>query len=129
MPLFPKFPDYSGVIFPIQVEPIDCSGEILTLIVVAIGQDGQVAHKTIINRRMVLSMFGVKGKYFLEVADLSLKSFLSHFEKTGTQVGWEPPLSNTKMGRVSQAMHDDIESMLQTGVETFSAFAASPNYL
>lgn len=126
--MFPPAPKYSGVIIPIQVELIAASGESITLIAIAIGEDGQITQKTILNHEMTLSFFGKKGVYFLEVAHITLKSFFSYFEKTGSYKEWEPPLSNIKIGRVSQAEHDSLEGILQVGIETFSAFSASPHY-
>ena len=124
---FPDLPTYSAVWHSIQVEPIQGSGEKLTIAIAVKGNDGAVyvfktASKKIFN---CLCDDVETANQLFSMVQLSINSAENHLTNRVSLDDWTSPVTNVSLGRSVDALGDNIEDIFFQSLNLTSILGAS----
>lgn len=117
---FPQLPDFEATWRAIYMEPMMCSGERITVAVVALDCNGCGAIRTLSPSRL-LALFGEQAGGMVNMIDLVIEAALHHGE-AGSLDGFEPPLSGVYLGDPRKGLGEDRDAILQQAASLTSCF-------
>lgn len=122
---FPVLPEYRAAWQPIFLEPLQGSGERLTVAVAIKGSDGAVWVAPTFCSHLTQCFVGrSESARILQFISVCAKSAEIHLNERFSLNGWEPPLSGFSIGDPRDAVGNDIEDVLMQAVCMSSYFGA-----
>ena len=122
--MFPPLPEHEGVWYAVYVEPVMCSGERLTVGIIACDKDGAGCLKTLSPERLE-SLFGSQATGMASMIDMALDAALKAVSG-GTLDSFKFPLSGFFLSEARTANGDNRDDILQLGATLSSAFFERP---
>lgn len=120
---FPTLPPYHGYWAALYVEPIVLSGERICVAIAAIGADGQCAIADTVNSDIWFFILGKdKGTAIISLIEVVKESLQKHIRSELTFQHWKKPMTGFYLSRASEAQADNLEDILQQGIEMTASF-------
>ena len=108
---FPPLPEHEAVWRAVYMEPIMCSGERITVAVIAMDRDGCEVTKTISETRL-RALFGAQAAGMAKMIDLVADSVLRH-GLAGSLENFKSPLSGVYLGEPRDGLGESRQDVLQ----------------
>ena len=125
--LLPALPPYHGVWRPVYWTPIPGSGERITVLIVAIGDDNQVCMRSTISEAVLEVAFGVPKaaalRQMFDYLEKMLPDWLASWESGGSQTAGAVPITGFTLGPGRSSYADDLHQLAAQGVCLDAAFA------
>lgn len=124
---FPSLPSYSAKWHSLQIEPIQGSGERLSIAVAIKGNDGAVNVFKTINKRILKCLCvdtNVANNLF-SMINLSIASAEHHLKTRVSLDDWNSPITNVFIGRSVDALGNDINDILFQSLNLTSIIGSS----
>ncbi len=127
--LFPSMPSYRGYWHSILLEPIIGSGEKITVIIVAVGNDSAFKiHKTL-NSDVLKCLYGNNAYKIENIIHFLAESIQNELTSRGHLESWESPFQGVELRDKSDAASANLDGILNQGILFSSSFAkASLNH-
>lgn len=122
---FPQLPTYQARWAPIYWEPIMGSGERLTAIIGATGDDGATNVIQSIRSDTLPCMYGAQARNVQGLLDLVLKSFQNHLATYRQFSGWKPPLGGFYLGPIYEARSNTLQGVFRQAMVRMARVHAS----
>lgn len=107
---FPPLPGHEATWRAIYLEPVMCSGERITVAVIAFDLDGCEALKTLSPERLN-ALFGSQANGMDAMIDIAVESVLRHGQ-AGTLEDFSSPFSGVYVGQSRNALGDSRQDVL-----------------
>lgn len=117
---FPALPEHEATWRAIYMEPVMCSGERMTVAVIAIDSEGCEALKTLSEARL-LALFGAQADGMANMINLVVDAALGHAQG-GSLDTFVPPLSGVYLGDLRNGLGDNRGDILQQAASLTSCF-------
>jgi hypothetical protein len=121
-PKFPATPAVSAKWWPVQIEPIIGSGELITIGIAAISDDGNNLVSSILSETALICAFGENGKSFFNLAELCIASLNKFISENNVIENWNPPITGVIVGKQRDALGDDLESIVNIATQMTASF-------
>lgn len=126
-PLFPALPPYHGTWYPVYWTPIPGSGERITVLIVAKGDDGQVCMRSTISEAVLEVAFGIPKaaalRQMFDYLEKMLPDWLASWESGGSQAAGAVPITGFTLGPGRSSYADDLQQLAAQGICLDAAFA------
>ncbi len=124
---FPSLPSYSAKWHSLQIEPIQGSGERLSIAVAIKGNDGAVNVFKTINKKILkcLCVDGNVADNLFSMINLSVASAEHHLINRVSLDDWNSPITNISIGRSVDALGNDINDILFQSLNLTSIIGSS----
>lgn len=120
----PPLPEYKGTWASFYLEPMIASSERITVLVAAIGNDGQYKIHTAIRQHVLEAMFEANIENINNIIQITAKSLENHIKSFKTFAGWVPPLSGIKANDIQESLSTDITGLLRQSIMMTASLAA-----
>ncbi|EPJ7982317.1 hypothetical protein L4Z68_001324 [Pseudomonas aeruginosa] len=117
---FPPLPEHEATWQAIYMEPVMCSGERITVAVIAFDRDGCEVLKVLTQPRLS-ALFGPQADAMSSMIDMVVEA-ASRQGATGSLEGFQSPLSGVSLGKPREALGDDRADVLQQAASLSSCF-------
>ncbi len=117
---FPPLPEHEATWQAIYMEPVMCSGERITVAVVAFDRDGCEVLRVLTQSRLS-ALFGPQADAMSNMIDLVVDA-ASRQGVAGSLEGFQAPLSGVSLGKPREALGDDLADILQQAASLSSCF-------
>jgi hypothetical protein len=124
--LFPASPDYKGCWHSILLEPIIGSGERITVLVVAIGNNTEFKIEQTVRRELLDCLYGTQSFKMQNMIDYLTESIEKELKQSGNLSRWTPPFAGVHLNDAIDAADHNIEGMLCQAVRFSSSFGSIP---
>ena len=114
--IFPDLPSYSAQWTPIFWEPILLSGEKITAIISAVGNDGQILIEPVLRQNVIKTLFPNGHRGAAEMLNWAVESLTAHLCNGGDVLDWSSPMSGFTLGTPRQISSYNIESVIQQAI-------------
>ncbi len=125
--LLPALPTYHGTWYPVYWTPIPGSGERITVLIVAKGDDGQVCMRSTISEAVLEVAFGVPKaaalRQMFDYLEKMLPDWLASWESGGSQAAGAVPITGFTLGPGRSSYADDLQQLAAQGICLDAAFA------
>ncbi|MCF6189340.1 MAG: hypothetical protein L3J51_02550 [Cocleimonas sp.] len=124
---FPDLPAYSALWHSLQIEPIQGSGEKLTIAIAVKGNDGAVNIYNTASKKLFNCLCGdaeIANKLF-SMVQLSISSAENHLNNRISLDDWISPIANISIGRSVDALGENIEDIFFQSLNLTSILGAS----
>lgn len=124
---FPPLPKYKGFWFPIYWTPIPGSGERLTAMIFARGEDGQVCMRRTIRDDVLDAAFGIEKarslRQLFDYVENTLPAWMGAKERNPAMADSDTPATGFYLGPARDGAADNIRQLAAQGVCLNAAFA------
>ena len=117
---FPPLPEHEASWRAIYMEPVMCSGERITVAVIAHDFDGGGALKTLSEQRLQ-ALYGEQGEGVGQMIDIVVNAALNAGQSL-IHDAFKAPLSGFYLGKVRQGLGDNRDDILQQAASLTSSF-------
>jgi hypothetical protein len=126
---FPQLPKYEFAWRSLQVEPVQNSGERITVGVVVKGMDQKVMAVKLIPAQKIKMMFGDKfGERIASALNICMKAAETFYADNGLANAWLPPLDGFFAGNMSVSRAENLDEGVLRAAIHCSAFAVADEY-
>ena len=124
---FPDLPTYSAVWHSLQIEPIQGSGEKLTIAIAVKGNDGAVNIYKTASRKLFNCLCGdvETADSLYSMIQLSINSAENHLNNRVSLDDWTSPVASIAIGRSVDALGENIEDIFFQSLNLTSILGAS----
>lgn len=123
--MFPAVPELRASWAPVFVEPMEGSGERITIAVVAVDGLGAFYVHPTLSLRAMNCMYGQAATVFEGVVELAIEVLQGHLATGGSLADWLPPFRTCHLGAVRKAVGSDLEHVALSGVALTSSLFGS----
>jgi hypothetical protein len=114
---FPRVPSLIAKWWPVQLEPIIGSGELITIGIAAISNEGSSLVRKVISERAVNCVYGENGKGLLNMVEICMVSLRDHINSDGDISEWRSPFEGVKFGNEREGVGSSLEAIIKTATE------------
>lgn len=129
LPEFPQLPSFGAHWMPVYWEPIDGSGERITLVVAARTPEGELHVQSAADEAAWACFLGDKARHVHALAELVADSLQAHVESGGRLHQWRAPLSGLQAGESRWALDNDMLGLVRAGLADCAFLARLPDAL
>lgn len=120
---FPELPQYSATWAPILWEPIMLSGEKLTAIIAAIGNDGEILVEPILRQDILKILYPNKHSDAISLINWVCDTCKNHLSKGGNFSDWASPFSGFSVGETHLISSQNIQSVIRQAIPLCSSLS------
>lgn len=119
---FPAVPVFRARWTPVYLEPIQGSGERLTVaIVVTTGERAEI--RPVVRPDVLKAIFGAKAKGIRGIVELAVDSLSGYLKASGSIAGWRSPISGIHLGQDREAASDDVEGIIRQAIQSAASLS------
>jgi|APMI01.1.fsa_nt_gi hypothetical protein len=126
-PALPDLPAYRGVWYPVYWTPIPGSGERITVLIVAKGEDGQVCMRSTISDALLEFAFGnpkaAALRQMFDYVEKMLPDWLESYESRSGTASGAVPVTGFTLGVARSSCADNVRQLAAQGICLDAAFA------
>ena len=126
-PVLPDLPSYRGAWYPVYWTPIPGSGERITVLILAKGEDGQVCVRSTIGDAILEVAFGkpkaVALRQMFDYVEKMLPDWLDAYENRAGTASGAVPVTGFTLGVAHSSCADNVQQLAAQGICLDAAFA------
>lgn len=108
---------------PVRIEPIPCSGELLT-IAIAVQGENDVKVVSALPEDVIDAVFGVQGASLLGLARSTTDNLYQHLRSGAALGDWRSPLDGVFLGGIEEGEGDDLRQIAEQALRASACLSA-----